>query len=1000
MNNSGDEQSSRHSTDVWVTSKVMGELSDLGAGEVHEQTTGIPELRNWERTVQGLTGALRDGYLHSSHPSPYSMTDKKRRNLLKKLARSPKKGLRQRVGHVLEMLKRWPFQREVMGALCGLCVVLVSAKILLFFLSDPSSPRIGQETHKVAFSLSEDPVQGTGPVNGPVQPPADSYGLPLGDMVGYGGLSPRVQEPALNHQHPNAESRENPPEMQMLFGLGPSVQESTPMDTRLQQSPSITTWSMNDDSLGRRSEASALPAPSSAVSGENRGLDYYRSTDSSPARGGSIMSLEAGLSDSSVNETMGRFGSVASPRYAAPDRFDRQSDLPYESLAAVEEADQAGKVPFFKEALRDSSIASDELTSEFATPASNPFGNRRLEEESILRQRELSTMYDRSGGMAGGASPGAGGYGGVPVSSSSGTEDRSDVGLPAVGRPLTREKWAKDQDQNWSVRMDSSPMAVAQSTISTPYPTAAKPGMASNESKQNSAPNFMLDPAGKSFFDSDGDALASATTGATAEIIALQMDFKNAESELGESLTLAKKLESDSPESLPPANEMAPYPEVDTIENAFSSFGMNVSDASFHLAYASLLHGQRPDPAQIRSEEFINAMDYFDPAPDFNETLAIHSDRALHPFEVGREILRIGVQTASEGWDNSVPMNLTVLLDTSGSMERPDRRAIVESILQSITQSLQEKDRLSVVGFARQPTLWLDNAIGGNPQEILNTIDGIRPDGGTNIDLALDSAYTQGLRNFIPGGRNRLLLLTDGAANLGEVNPSTLKNRVEDGRRAGLALDAFGIGWDGHDDTLLEEITRHSDGTYGFLDDPESAGEYFEQRWLGALQVAAENVKVQVEFNPDRVERYRQVGYQKLRLTQEEFLDNSVDAGEIAQADDGQALYILSVKPDSQGPLGWVRVRYRNPSSGQYEMKSRTLVASTQAPQLENASPAMKLAFSTAAFAEKLASNPYAADVDLAYLEQRAQEAHDAFPRSRNPYIFREMVRLARRLGL
>jgi hypothetical protein len=199
---------------------------------------------------------------------------------------------------------------------------------------------------------------------------------------------------------------------------------------------------------------------------------------------------------------------------------------------------------------------------------------------------------------------------------------------------------------------------------------------------------------------------------------------------------------------------------------------------------------------------------------------------------------------------------------------------------------------------------------------------------------------------------------------------------------------------------LLEEITRHSDGTYGFMDDPESAGEYFEQRWLGALQVAAENVKVQVEFNPDRVERYRQVGYQKLRLTQEEFLDNSVDAGEIAQADDGQALYILSVRPDSQGPLGWVRVRYRNPSTGQYEMKSRTLVASTQAPQLENASPAMKLAFSTAAFAEKLASNPYAADVDLAYLEQRAQEAQNAFPRSRNPYIFREMVRLARRLGL
>lgn len=1001
MNNSGDEQSSRHSTDVWVTSKVLGELSDLGAGEVHQQTTGIPELKNWERTVQGLTGALRDGYLQSSYPSPYSMPDKKRRNLLKKLARSPKKSLHQRVGHVLEMLKRWPFQREVMGALCGLSVVLVSAKILLFFLSDSSSRRIGQETHEVAFTLGENPGQEMLSINGPVQPPAASDGLHFGYTVGDGGMSPRVQEPVSNQRPPIAVSRETP-EMLKLYGLGPSDKKTLTADPGLQQSSPIHTWSLDDESVGRRLKTPSQPTASAAVRGENR--EYFAGPDSSSERGGYPMNPYAGISDYAVSQGVDHLGSPVSPYFDTPLESFGQTDRNDLSMNNVADVYQEGNVANFSGRRIDQVMTSDASPYEPASPASNRFGNRRLEEESLVRQMELSTAYGRAGGMAGGASPGVGGYGGAPVSSSSGTVDMWGVESPTVGRPLTREKWAKDQAQNWSDRMESSPMPVAPSAISSPYHLPAIPGLPSNESKQNAAPNLMLDSADKLFFDSDGDAQASATTGAKAKIIPLQMDYKNAESELGESLgeslVLAKKLESGSPESLPPANEMAPYPEVDTMENAFSTFGMNVSDASFHLAHAALLRGQKPDPAQIRSEEFINAMDYFDPAPEFNETLAIHSDRAVHPFEVGREILRIGVQTAAEGWDNAVPMNLTVLLDTSGSMERPDRRAIVQSILQSITRSLQEKDRLSVIGFARQPTLWLDNATGGNPQEILNTINGIRPDGGTNIDLALDLAYTQGLRNFIPGGRNRLLLLTDGAANLGEVNPSTLKNRVEDGRRAGLALDAFGIGWDGHDDTLLEEITRHSDGTYGFLDDPESAGEYFNKRWLGALQVAAENVKVQVEFNPDRVERHRQVGYQKLRLTKERFMDNSVDAGEIAQADDGQALYILSVKPDSQGPLGWVRVRYRNPSTGAYEMKSRTLVAATQPPLLENASPAMKLAFSSAAFAEKLASNPYAAYVNLIYLEQRAMEACEAFPKSRNPKLLHDMVQMARRLGL
>src|SRR5690606_1155359 len=150
----------------------------------------------------------------------------------------------------------------------------------------------------------------------------------------------------------------------------------------------------------------------------------------------------------------------------------------------------------------------------------------------------------------------------------------------------------------------------------------------------------------------------------------------------------------------------------------------------------------------------------------------------------------------------------------------------------------------------------------------------------------------------------------DGAANLGELRSDVLRGMVESHRRRGIALDCFGIGWDGYNDDLLEALARNGDGRYGFLNTAEEAATGFADKLAGAFQIAAEDVKVQVEFNPRRVSAWRQIGDDRHRLTQQQFRDNTVDAAELGAAESGNALYIIEVHPRGEGPIGLVRVRY------------------------------------------------------------------------------------------
>ncbi len=427
----------------------------------------------------------------------------------------------------------------------------------------------------------------------------------------------------------------------------------------------------------------------------------------------------------------------------------------------------------------------------------------------------------------------------------------------------------------------------------------------------------------------------------------------------------------DQPVARPPSPVQFP-PSIATTDNRFSTFALNVSDASYRLALAALQRHQWPDPSSVRTEEFLNAFNYHDPAPGAGQACVVHNDLAQNPFEAGQNLLRVSFQTAATGRDRATPLRLTLLLDNSGSMTRSDRVATLQAAIAALGTQLRPGDFVSLVTFARTPQVRLLDIPAERFSEVADAIAHLVPDGGTNLEEALKAAYAVAASHqggsFGLNAQNRVVLLTDGAANLGDVDPQALAALVDQARRAGIALDAYGVGWDGYDDTVLEALTRHSDGRYAFLNHPEDVNDAFAAKLAGALAPAALDVKLQIEFNPARVTSYRLMGYNNLRLTKEQFRDNTVAAGELAAAEQGTAIYTLVIDPRGSGPVGTARARFRDPATGAVREWSWAIPYTGTPPAFDQATPALRLAAVAAYFAEYLQQSPFSAEVTPARL--------------------------------
>ncbi len=412
------------------------------------------------------------------------------------------------------------------------------------------------------------------------------------------------------------------------------------------------------------------------------------------------------------------------------------------------------------------------------------------------------------------------------------------------------------------------------------------------------------------------------------------------------------------------------FNELSAKEEPFSTFSLHVSDVSFKLAQAALAKGEWPDSERIRIEEFVNAFDYGDPLPGQDEKVSAVLEQTIHPFLQQRNLLRVSMRTAETGRNASTPLRLTFLLDNSGSMERSDRRDTVRSAFAVLASMLQPADEVTLISFARQPRLLADRVAGDQAAALVETVANLPSEGGTNLEAALDLAFEKALEQQTPGAQNRIILLTDGAANLGDARPEKLSARVETMRNAGIAFDAAGIGTEGLNDEILEALTRKGDGRYYLLDRKEDVDSGFAKQIAGALRPAAGNVKIQMEFNPDRVGKYKLLGFEKHRLNKEDFRNDQVDAAELAAAEAGVAVYQIETIADGEGDIGAAFVRFRDMSTGKMTERRWTIPYQSHPPRPAQASPSMQVATVAAMLGAKLKGGVAGDVVDLDELNQ------------------------------
>ncbi|MCX6877504.1 MAG: von Willebrand factor type A domain-containing protein [Verrucomicrobia bacterium] len=422
----------------------------------------------------------------------------------------------------------------------------------------------------------------------------------------------------------------------------------------------------------------------------------------------------------------------------------------------------------------------------------------------------------------------------------------------------------------------------------------------------------------------------------------------------------------------------------------FTTISLSISEASFKMAQAAMARGERPDPSGIKVEQFYNAVDYGDPAPSSSEPVAGWVEQAAHPVIPGRNLVRVAMRTGAAGRSAAQPLRLTLLVDQSGSMAREDRRAAMDNALKQLGGLLTKQDLVTVIGFSRTPRLLVDALTGEQAAKLNNLVNQAASEGGTNLEEAMKLGEQMALRQQTAGAQNRLVLFTDGAANLGNADPSRLAERVKAMRQKGLAFDIAGIGTNDLNDRLLGELARHGNGRYYVVDGARDGG--FARQLAGAFRPAAENVKVQVRFNPQRVGRYKLLGFEAHRLNTEDFRNDAVDAAELAAEEAGVALYQVEPLAEGSGEIGEVSVRFRDAASGQMVERSWTIPYEATAPAFDRSAPSMQLAGLALLAAEKLRGGPLAEAIDFRQLAAPRATVKQYYSNSRRVAEMLEMV--------
>ena len=347
-----------------------------------------------------------------------------------------------------------------------------------------------------------------------------------------------------------------------------------------------------------------------------------------------------------------------------------------------------------------------------------------------------------------------------------------------------------------------------------------------------------------------------------------------------------------------------------------STFSVDVDTGSYSNVRRMLLAGERPPADAVRAEEFINYFDYGHPAPSGTDVpFGITTELAPAPWNAERRLLMIGIKGYDIPRADLPPSNLVLLIDTSGSMNSPDKLPLLKRAMGMLVRQLRPQDTVSIVVYAGSAGLVLPPTPGNRQGEILAALSQLEAGGSTNGGDGIRLAYDMARQGFIEGGTNRVLLATDGDFNVGTVDQGALETLVADQRASGIALTTLGFGQGNYNDALAERLADLGNGNHAYIDSALEARRVLVEAMGSTLATIASDVKVQVEFNPAVVAEYRLVGYENRVLRNEDFANDKVDAGDIGAGHSVTALYELTLAGSPAVRLPGLRYGDTNPTT-------------------------------------------------------------------------------------
>jgi len=379
-----------------------------------------------------------------------------------------------------------------------------------------------------------------------------------------------------------------------------------------------------------------------------------------------------------------------------------------------------------------------------------------------------------------------------------------------------------------------------------------------------------------------------------------------------------------------------------------STFSVNTNTASYTRARQAVMSGRQPNPEEIHAEDFINYFDYHYPSPR-NGVFDIMTEAAANPFRPANVTMRIALQGKKLGPDRNTPSNYTVLLDASGSMALENHLGIAVKAVTKLVEKLNPHDSIRLIVCREKPVTIF------GAKKIIPEVHQLRAFGKADIAAGIAAAYEAARQNLTKGAQNRIVLITDGIHSLPGHRYSAMIQMVKEGRAEGISTIVLGFG-EGGDDTLLDAIAENGDGSYVFMDDAAEVEKLFSEHFEARFRPIAEDVKIQVEFNPETVREYRQIGYSRRQLSSEDFRDDKVNAGEVGSGQSVTALYELRLvsgcNPDAIAAI--VRLRYKNLDNARIEERQFHIYAGDIKKDWNTATPQLQLALLAAEFAETL----------------------------------------------